>query len=54
MRRNLGNHPDFRDVIEKRREELLTERMQKLPEFDAAIRKALEPRAHVVEIVPAK
>jgi lysophospholipase L1-like esterase len=29
-------------------------RMKKMPEFDAAIRKALEPRAHLVEIVPAK
>lgn len=30
------------------------ERMKKMPELDAAIRKALEPRAHLVEIVPAK
>jgi lysophospholipase L1-like esterase len=54
LRRNLGSNPDFKDVIEKRREELLTERMLKLPEYDAAIRKALEPRSHLVEIVPAK
>jgi lysophospholipase L1-like esterase len=54
LRRGLGNNPDFKDVIEKRREELLTERMAKLPEFDAAIRKALEPRSHQVDIVPAK
>ena len=38
----------------KVREALIAERMQKLPEYDAAIRKALEPRAHLVEIVPAK
>jgi lysophospholipase L1-like esterase len=56
--RNLAKNPDFKDVaksdIAKRRDALIEERMQKMPEFDAAIRKALEPRSHLVEIVPAK
>jgi lysophospholipase L1-like esterase len=30
------------------------ERMKKMADYDAAIRKALEPRAHLVEVVPAK
>ena len=56
--RNLAKNPAFKDVakedVAKVREALIAERMQKLPEFDAAIRKALEPRAHLVEIVPTK
>jgi lysophospholipase L1-like esterase len=56
--RNLAKNPDFKDVakedVAKRREALIAERMQKMPELDAAIRKALEPRTHLVEIVPAK
>ena len=57
--RNIGpKNPDFKDIaketIAKHREELIEERMKKMPELDAAIRKALEPRAHLVEIVPAK
>jgi lysophospholipase L1-like esterase len=55
---NVAKHPDFKDVpkegIEKRRQELIAERMQKMPELDAAIRKALEPRTHQVAIVVAK
>ena len=57
--RNIGpKNPDFKDIakenIAKHREALIEERMKKMPELDAAIRKALEPRAHLVEIVPAK
>jgi lysophospholipase L1-like esterase len=56
--RNLAKNPDFKDVakedIAKRREALIAERMQKMPELDAAIRRALEPRPHLVEIGPAK
>ena len=56
--RNLAKNPDLKDVpkedLEKRRQELIAERMQKMPELDAAIRKALEPRSHFVEIVRAK
>lgn len=55
---NVAKHPDFKDVpkdgIEKRRQALIQERMQKMPELDAAIRKALAPRSHMVEIVRAK
>ena len=56
--RNLAKNPDFKDVakedVAKRRSALIEERMQKMPELDAAIRKALEPRSRLVEIVPAK
>jgi lysophospholipase L1-like esterase len=58
LQRGLAKNPDFKDVpkedITKRREALIEQRMQKMPVFDAAIRKALEPRSHLVEIVPAK
>ena len=58
LQRGLAKNPDFKDVpkeeITKRREALIEQRMQKMAEFDAAIRKALEPRSHLVEIVPAK
>jgi len=58
LQRGLAKNPDFKDVpkeeIAKRREALIEQRMQKMAEFDAAIRKALEPRSHLVEIVPAK
>lgn len=54
---NVAKHPDFKDIdpkdYEAHRQKLIAERMQKLPEMDAAIRKALEPRAHVVEITQA-
>ncbi len=53
-----AKNPDFKDLPkedwQKRREALIAERLQKMPEFDAAIRKALEPRQHRVEIVPVK
>lgn len=56
--RGIDKNPDFKDVAkedyQKRREALIAERMQKMPAYDAAIRKALEPRQHRVEIVPAK
>ncbi len=57
--RNVNaKNPDFKDVakedIAKRRDALIAERLQKMPELDAAIRKALEPRSHLVEIVRAK
>ena len=41
------------EEIESRRKAAIEERMAKLPELDAAIRKALTPRPHKVEIVPA-
>ncbi|HWB11744.1 MAG TPA: SGNH/GDSL hydrolase family protein [Pirellulales bacterium] len=50
--------PDFLNVklepaeIEARRQSAITERMTKLPELDEAIRQALAPRAHRVELVP--
>jgi hypothetical protein len=57
--RNVNaKNPDFKDVAKedygKRRDALIAERMQKMPEHDAAIRKALAPRSHLVEVVPAK
>ncbi len=57
--RNVGpKNPDFKDVAKedyaKRRDALIAERMEKMPAFDAAIRKALEPRSHLVEIVAVK
>jgi lysophospholipase L1-like esterase len=58
LQRNIAKNPDFKDVakadIAKRRDALIAERMEKMPALDAAIRKALEPRSHLVEIVPAK
>jgi hypothetical protein len=55
LQRNLAKNPDFKDVaktdIAKKRDELIAERMTKMPSYDAAIRKALEPRPHLVEIV---
>ena len=50
--------PDFLGVklepaeIEAKRQSAITERMAKLPELDEAIRQALAPRAHRVELVP--
>ncbi len=58
LQRNIAKNPDFKDVakedVAKRRDALIAERLTKMPELDAAIRKALEPRAHLVEIMPAK
>jgi lysophospholipase L1-like esterase len=58
LQRNIAKNPDFKDVakedVARRRDALIAERLQKMPELDAAIRKALEPRTHLVEIVPAK
>lgn len=51
--------PDFLGVkldpaeIEAKRQSAMAERMAKLPELDAAIRQALAPRSHRVEIVLA-
>jgi lysophospholipase L1-like esterase len=48
--------PIFKDVdpkaIEAKRKELFEERMKKMPELDAAVRNALELKAHTVHIVP--
>lgn len=52
--------PDFLGIsvppaeIEAKRQSALAERMQKLPELDAAIRQALAPRSHRVLVSPAK
>ncbi|HVX14043.1 MAG TPA: SGNH/GDSL hydrolase family protein [Pirellulales bacterium] len=40
--------------IEAIKQSAITERMAKMPELDAAVRQALEPRSHQVEVVPAK
>jgi lysophospholipase L1-like esterase len=48
--------PVFKDVapenIETKRRELYAERMQKMPELDAAVRRTLELKAHTVQVVP--
>ena len=53
-----AKNPDFKEVAPadyaKHRDALIAERLKKMPEFDAAVRKALEPRPHLVEIVPSK
>jgi lysophospholipase L1-like esterase len=40
--------------IEQKKEAAFQERMAKMPELDADVRKALEMKAHTVEVVPAK
>jgi lysophospholipase L1-like esterase len=40
--------------IEERRAAAFKERMEKMPEYDAEIHKALEMKPHIVEIVPVK
>src|SRR5207249_24507 len=55
---NAAKLPDLKDVPEgereKRRQALIEERLQKMPELDAAIRAALETKPHRVEIVQVK
>ena len=54
------NVPDYLGLkisqaeIQAKRESALAERMAKMPELDAAVRKALEIKPHQVEIVAAK
>ena len=43
-----------REEIESRRAAALQERLAKMPELDAAVRKALEMKPHTVEIIPAE
>lgn len=54
---NLAKHPDFKDTpkedFEKRRQALIEERLQKMPQLDAGIRASLQIKPHQVEIVPA-
>jgi lysophospholipase L1-like esterase len=51
-----GKSPALKDVapdqVEAQRKKLFEERMQKMPELDAAIRAALEMRPYDVEVVP--
>jgi lysophospholipase L1-like esterase len=58
LQRNIAKNPDLKDVpkdqIAKRRQELIDERMQKMPEYDAAIRRALEIKPHLVEVTPVQ
>ena len=52
--------PDWLDLklsqqeIEAKRQAAFQERLSKLPEMDAAVRKTLEIKPHIVEIVPVK
>lgn len=58
LSRNLAKNPDFKDTapadVARRREALIAQRLQKMPELDVAVRKSLEPRPHLVEVVPAR
>jgi lysophospholipase L1-like esterase len=53
-----SNVPDWLKLspqeIEERRQAAFKERMEKMPELDAQVRKALVMKAHTVEIVPVK
>jgi hypothetical protein len=40
--------------IEQKRQAAFEERMAKMPDYDAAVREALEMKPHTVEVVPAK
>lgn len=55
---NVSKSPEFKDVapadVQKRKDALIQERMTKMPEYDAAIRKSLEMKPHLVEIVPVQ
>jgi lysophospholipase L1-like esterase len=42
------------EEVQQRRQKALTERLAKLPEYDAEVRKALEMKPHQVQIVPIK
>jgi hypothetical protein len=57
LQRGITKNPDFKDVakeeVAKHREAMIEQRMQRMPEFGTAIRKAIEPRSHLIEIVPA-
>jgi lysophospholipase L1-like esterase len=54
----LSGVPDWLKLtpqeIEEKRESARKERMEKMPDLDAEVSKALEMKAHTVEIVPAK
>jgi hypothetical protein len=54
----LSQIPDWLKLtpkeIETRRQAAIEERLAKLPELDAEVRKTLEMKAHMVEIVPVK
>jgi len=54
----LANVPDWLAVdakyVEDKRQAAVADRMAKLPEFDAAIEKALQIKPHLVEIVPVE
>jgi len=55
-----GPLPDWLDIkltakeIEAKRQAAFTERMARMPELDAAVRKALEIKPHTVEIQPTE
>jgi lysophospholipase L1-like esterase len=57
---NVGQLPDWlgiqmtKDEIEAKRKAAIDERLAKMPELDAAVKKALEIKPHTVEITPAK
>ncbi len=54
----LSGVPDWLKLtpkeIEEKKDAAIKDRMAKLPELDAAVRKALEMKPHTVEIVPVK
>ena len=52
--------PDWLEIkltpqeIESKRQAAIEKRLEKMPELNDAIRKALEIKGHLVEVVPAK
>ena len=40
--------------LDEKSEATIKERLEKMPDLDGAIQKALEMKAHTVEVVPAK
>jgi lysophospholipase L1-like esterase len=46
--------PELGKAVEEKRQAVFTERMDKMPELDAAVAKALVMKAHTVEVAPVK
>jgi hypothetical protein len=60
VRANVGTIPDWLEIkltpaeIEEERKAALSERMAKMPELDAAVKKALEMKPYTVAITPVQ
>lgn len=55
---NAAKIPEFKDLgpkeLEAKKQELMTERLQKMPALDAAIQQAVQPRPCLVEVIAVK